>query len=154
MTKDILLHEIADAIVNHREDVIDKLNYSNIPTESGIAPEALAKRVMDNLNNKKFLYGLSLVVAKKNKDEFENFMVMSSKQNKGQKINVIGDVATEMTKITTADKDELNGRVATYSKENPIAPEARGQWVWGVGFVSISVLLMYLVYTYDTKKSK
>ena len=166
MTKDILLHEVADAIANHRDEVIDKLNYSHIPTDSGISAKELTDKVMANMNNKKFAYRMSLVLAKKNKDEFENFMSADAqntkrtpnqkngKTDRNRKINVIGDVATELGKITEADKEELESRVNTYSKENPLEPQKKGEWVWGVGFFVITVGLIYMIYNQGTQKAK
>lgn len=73
MVKDILLSEIADAVVNRREHVIDRLNRSGLYVDSSISSSELSKVVSDNLENKKFLQGLSSIIALKTPNDFEAF---------------------------------------------------------------------------------
>jgi len=79
MVKDILLSEIADAVVNRREHVIDKLNRSGLYIDSSISTKELSKVVSDNLGNRKFLQGLSSIIALKTPHDFEAFASANGK---------------------------------------------------------------------------
>jgi hypothetical protein len=77
MVKDILMSEMSDAIVNRRDDVIDKLNHSGIYVDSSTTVNELTEIVKNNLGNKKFMEGFSRIIGGKNPKDFEQFSAMN-----------------------------------------------------------------------------
>ena len=73
MVKDILTSEIADAIVNRKEQVVDALNRSGLYVDSSVTTKQLSAIVSDNLSNPRFVRGLSTDIATKSPQDFEDF---------------------------------------------------------------------------------
>lgn len=147
MTKDILLSEIANAIVNHRERVIDKLNQSGLQTDSSISQKDLAEKVMDSLPNKKFLGGLSSVIAGKNASDYQSFNADNGGKTKPQDYTKDIFFAINGT-VKAADKEEL------VQKTEQLLPvqSSKGSAVSGWCVFGIVLLGAAAVYAIGVKK--
>lgn len=111
MVKDILLSEISDAVVNRRQDVIDKLNRSGLYVDSSTKTEELSQIVTDNLGNKKFIQGLSSIIAMKTPDDLSYFL--SANGSKVTESDYIKDIYFAVDgNIKTDDKDLLSDKVS------------------------------------------
>lgn len=109
MVKDILLSEISDAVVNRREQVIDKLNRSGLYIDSSISAKELSKAVSDNLGNRKFLQGLSSIIALKTPHDFEAFS--SANGNKVTEKDYVLDIYSSVDgNIKAEDSNSLSDK--------------------------------------------
>jgi hypothetical protein len=148
MTKDILLHEIADAITSRRDDVIDKLNYAGLHTDSSITTKELTDKVIENLSNKRFSKGMSEIIAKNHRDEYEGF---SSSDGKSSDTNDV--VSTEISNMSTKDTTDLHNRIATMDSSAPATTKSgvSGGWITLGWLALITVVIIGVVKTENKK---
>ena len=87
MVKDILTSEIANAVVERKEDIIDALNRSGLYVDSSVSTKQLSAVASDNLSNPKFVRRLSSIIGSKHPADFEHFSNASGtfvKDDKGK----------------------------------------------------------------------
>lgn len=73
MVKDIITSEIANSVVERRDDIIDALNRSGMYVDSSIGTKQLSAIVSENLSNPNFVRRLSKVIGTKSPNDFESF---------------------------------------------------------------------------------
>ncbi len=147
MVKDILLSEISDAVVNRREHVIDKLNRSGLYVDSSISAKDLSKVVSDNLGNKKFLQGLSSIIAMKTPADFEAFA--SANGVKGTEKDYVLDIYSSVDgNIESGDSETLTEKTLKLLESlgfKDSGNEPKGT-VWATfGVISLSATAIYFI---------
>ena len=148
MTKDILLHEIAEAIVGRREDIIDLLNNSGVHTDSSINAQELTTKVVNNLSNKKFVEGLVSIISKTHKEEFDNFVSAD-----GNKDSIQSTVVSQMGNVTPSDTEDVQGRVDMINHNSKMESKggSGGGWVV-VGILTLSAVAIFAIVKTRNKK--
>ena len=91
MVKDIVTSEIADAVVDRKEDVIDKLNHSGLYVDSSVTTKQLSAIVSENLSNPKFVKGITSIIIGKNPKDLDIYLNASGsdrpiKDKNGKKV--------------------------------------------------------------------
>jgi hypothetical protein len=147
MVKDILLSEIADAVVTRRDHVIDRLNRSGLYVDSSISTKDLSKIVSDNLSNKKFLQGLSTIIAMKTPADFESFA--SANGSKGTEKDYVLDIYSSVDgNIKSEDSNSLSDKTMKLLESlglyNP-NPARKGSGWFAFGTVALSATGIYFM---------
>lgn len=143
MTRDILLSEIAEVIVMKRERIIDKLNQAGIQTDSSISQRQLAERVMDNLSNRKFMAGLSSIIAEKNSDGYQSFNAQNGGKAKPKDYTRDIFFAINGT-VKNADKIELVDKTEQISP-TPEPPKKKAKPGIALAIIGGCALVIYLI---------
>lgn len=147
MVKDILLSEIADAVVTRREHVIDRLNRSGLYVDSSISTKELSKVVSDNLGNRKFLQGLSSIIALKTPADFEAFS--SANGSKGTEKDYVLDIYSSVDgNVKVQDSGTLSDKTMKLLGSFGLLDtntKGSGTGILAIGVLSASAIWIYFM---------
>lgn len=155
MVKDILLAEISDAVVHRKHDVIDKLNRSGLYVDSSTSVKDLSDIVTKNLDNKKFLKGLSSIIALKTPSDFEHFSSVNG--NKVTEKDYVSDIYFAVDgNVKADDKDSLSEKTMKLLESIGIktAKAGSGSGRMAFGIFAASALGIYFIAIRPLSKTK
>lgn len=151
MVKDILTSEIADAVVNRKEEIIDRLNHSGLYVDSSISTKQLSAIVSDNMSNPKFVAGVANIIGTKHPKDFEIFSNASGVDKKGKRkpvteIDYFNDVFIAVSGSVTKGDAEVVEKVDQINTDDTElkASNKKGGLI-SLGIMGTCALALYLI---------